>query len=424
MKRLGYLLCLILALASCDGSKRAVPEGERISVLQTQSTPLETTSSHRFVPARAVQVLDWPQNNYNSENLMPVADIKPPFKQVYEVSGGRSFDNTSYTMARPVVLNETVYTIDAKLSVQAYQVSTGQKRWRTSLQSHNETAVKGTGLAVTSDCVFATLGRGAVYALSPTDGHILWQVDMNEAIRTAPTVKNGRVFILSATNKLTVLEAKTGKTLWTYQALKSKASLFGMAQPAVSGAIVVVAFSSGEVTAFQVSDGSIIWSHMLLPERRFSAIGELTHITAAPVIAKGTVFVFSASSKMAAYDLKSGQPKFTKNMGALKTPLISGNALFVLSENKLVSLSLQDGGVFWETSLPETEEEDGFWLTPFLAGDTVALTHSSGKIYFINTKTGALTDVLEIQKPAASPVTAANGLMIWTRDARLSLYKG
>lgn len=135
--------------------------------------------------------------------------------------------------ATPVIDKGVIYSQDLASNVEAIDLKTGDKLWRT---DYNLASAGPNGLTVAAGKVFAATPTAA-FALDQKTGEELWSVELtkNEAdgIDMAPGYHKGLVYVstvpVSATSSgysethagmLYALDAKTGKKRWTFNTIK------------------------------------------------------------------------------------------------------------------------------------------------------------------------------------------------------------
>jgi len=267
-------------------------------------------------------------------------------------------------------------------------------------------------------------------ALDPADGKVIWRSSVGAPVRSAPTVSDGRVFVVTVENELAVLAADDGRRLWVHNGIPETASLLGSASPAVEGEVVVVAYSSGELYALTVETGRPLWSDNLASTRNVDAVSTLADIRGWPVIDRGRVFAASHSGRMAAIDLRSGERAWEQELGSTHSLWVAGDYVYILSnDNELICLTRNEGKVRWVRLLPSYENEKKrkdpmTWAGPVLGGDRLIVLSSDGGAVSISPYTG---DPLGREDMSAggyfAPVIADNSLYVLTDDAKLSAYR-
>ena len=108
------------------------------------------------------------------------------------------------------------------------------------------------------------------------------------AARAQPTIGGGRVFVGSPSGLVYALDAKSGCTIWAFQA--SSAVRSGLAIGAQPGGGTVAYFGDGRanVYAIDAADGSLLWSRSVDDH-------PMAHVTAAPTLFENRLYVTLAS---------------------------------------------------------------------------------------------------------------------------------
>ncbi len=438
-----FVLCL-MSLTGCSKvtgifdskEEQRILEGDRISVLQLQKsltadTPLQV--GEQFAFPTAWQNKAWPQAggypNHSMQNLSLSGD---ELQRIWSTNIGRGSTDELPLTAQPVVADDRIFTLDTKNKVSALDATTGKKLWSVNVKSTDEDdPVIGGGLAFAHKVLFVTNGYDEVLALSPENGETLWRKTLPSPSRAAPTILSGRVYISTIDSRLVALDEKDGSSLWEYRGIGESAGLFGAASPAANKDIVVPVFSSGEVTALRVENGSVAWSDNLSNVRRFGGgLESMSDITAMPILDQGVVVAMSFGGKLVAIDERTGTRIWQRDIGGSQTPWIVGNNLFVLSsDNQLIGLSLLDGAIFWITELPRFEDEEDKedpvqWTAPVLASSRLILASSHGMLAEVNPHNGDIIRQSKIKKDVhIAPLISKNKLYLLSDDGTLIAYQ-
>jgi outer membrane protein assembly factor BamB len=427
------LVSLLLAGCSWFDSKKQPLSGERISVLsldrQLEPDP-DLAKIPISLPAPVVNP-DWPEPGGYPNHAMQHLSLPDSLTQVWKASTGEGASRYSRVLSHPIVEKGRVYVMDGAVQVSAYDTATGDRLWQVDLKPEDERGTSfGGGVAFWNDRLFASTGYAQVLALDPADGKVIWRSSVGAPVRSAPTVSDGRVFVVTVENELTVLAADDGRRLWVHNGIPETASLLGSASPAVEGEVVVVAYSSGELYALTVETGRPLWSDSLASTRSVNAVSSLADIRGWPVIDRGRVFAASHSGRMAAIDLRTGERAWEQELGSTHSLWVAGDYVYVLStDNELICLTRNEGKVRWVRLLPSYENEKKrkdpmTWAGPVLGGDRLIVLSSDGGAISVSPYTG---DPLGRQEMSAggyfAPVIADNSLYVLTDDAKLSVYR-
>ena len=222
------------------------------------------------------------------------------------------------------------------------------------------------------------------------------------------------------------MDSGDGRVLWEHSGVSDNASLVGAASPAANQDIVVPVFSSGEIMALRIENGSVAWTDNLSNIRGLGGLSTITDIKALPVIDKGLILAISFSGRFVAIDERTGTRVWQREISGSQTPWMAGNHIFVLSsENQLIAMGRETGSIRWITELPRFEDEDPLVFTgPVLAGGRLILAGTDGRIIEVAPETG---DILR-QWDAGNtitipPIIAGETLYLLERDGTLSAYR-
>jgi outer membrane protein assembly factor BamB len=433
---LPLLLAAAISLSGCDDlfkSAKVKLPGERISVLALEKELEPDPDLARVVVAlpHPVTNRDWPQaGGVPSHNIGHPA-LPDDLTVAWQAGIGEGASRFAQVLAGPVVADGVVYAMDAKSLVTAIDATDGKQVWQTDITPEDdESQAWGGGIGVDRGHVYVDSGFGQVLSLDTADGKILWRVNAGAPLRGAPTIADGRVFVVTVDNELLVLSTDDGHKLWAYDAIPESAQIAGSASPAIEAGVVVATFSSGEITALRVENGRVLWTDSLAATRRFDAISTLADIRGRPVIDRGRVYAVSHSGRMAALDIRTGERVWEQDIGGIYTPWAAGDFLYVLSiSNQLICLTRSDGRIRWITQLDSWENMDSqsgplHWAGPLLAGDRLIAVASNGAAWSVSPYTGQVLGQVDL--PAGSflsPVVADNTLYLMTNDANLTALR-
>ena len=426
-----------LSLPACgvgnlfDDDEAPPLEGERISVLELQQS-LEPDDP--VLEAQGLIAPDewmnefWPQaGGYPNHSMQNLALSPGELKEIWNADIGDGETDELPLITQPIIVDGRIFTLDTESHLSAFNVENGKQLWRVEINPEDEDdPVIAGGIASSGGYLFVTNGFNEVLAVNPADGGIIWRQNIPAASRAAPTVIDDRVFVVTLDSRLLALNAADGRVLWEYTGISDDASLVGAASPAANNDIVVPVFSSGEITALRVENGSVAWSDNLSNVRSFGGLSTITDIRALPVIDKGIVFAVSFSGRLVAIDERTGTRIWQREISSSQTPWMAGNHIFVLSsENQLIALGRDNGSIRWVTKLPRFDDDEPVVLTgPVLAGGRLIVAGTDGRIYEIAPENGEIRREWDAGATITIPPIVAGGkLYLLSRDASLTAYR-
>lgn len=432
-------LCLPL-LAGCDTlnevfgveQEEALP-GTRIAVIQgnTGLAPDPEVAERPIVLPEPYINGGWPQAGGSTAHAMYHLALSDAPQRIWSVGIGEGNEDDAALLAQPIVVGDTVFTMDSRATIAARRQSDGGAFWEVDLTPEDDDdGFFGGGLGFDDGTLYVTTGFGKVYALEGTSGAIKWERALPAPMRAAPTISGGRVFVVTLDNQSFALAAADGRVLWDHTGIQEPASILGTASPAVSGSVVIVPYTSGEIYALQVENGRVIWSDSLAAVRRTDPLSDIAQVRGLPVIDRGLVFIVSHAGRTAAIDIRRGSRIWEREVGGTETPWAAGEFLYlVTNEAELVCLTREEGAVRWVTALPryqdpEDKEDIITWYGPLLASDRLIVAGSHGEAYAVSPYDGKIIGVIDLPSGAAiTPVLANNTLYFVSSDADLEALR-
>jgi outer membrane protein assembly factor BamB len=213
----------------------------------------------------------------------------------------------------------------------------------------------------------------------------LWKQPVGEG-HSSPVVAKGRVYLFTAgpnkgksEEELGCFDAATGKPIWskTYERSNFK-SLFGngpRATPAVVDGKVYTFGITGLLTCFDADNGNQVWQLDTLKE--FDAKNLFFGASCSPLIVGNRILVNvgGKDASIVAIDKNNGKvlwhkldDKASYSSGIVIKKGGVEQAIFLTAKG-LVSLSPEDGKVFWQHPLVDSLNESS--TTPVVIGDTL-----------------------------------------------------
>ena len=433
------IMIAALSLSSCDwikevsGQKEVLLPGQRIPVMLNEG---ELHADPRVSDLRVLlptprENPNWTQAGGNATHSMHHLKIRNTVVEAWDQSIGEGSSDERRLVARPVVADGYVFTMDAEFEVNAFEISTGKQVWNydPNVPEEDEETFGG-GLAYEGGRVFMSTGFGKIIALRADNGAELWRGNLLGPSRSSPTVGGGRVFAVTIDNQTVAFDEESGKKLWTHSGISESAGLLGGGSPALVGNTVISPYSSGELVALRVTNGRVVWSDSLVAVRRTDTLSTVAHIRGHPVVDRGVVYAISHSGRLVAIDLRTGARVWDRSIGGSETPWVAGNFIYVLSnQGDLYCLTRLGGRVRWVQSLPkyeDPEDKDGpiKWFGPVLASDRLMVVGNHGEVLSVSPYTGAFLSKLELtDKLSVAPVVASGSVFFLSDDADLIVYR-
>lgn len=431
---------MILALCACSKVNSIFDpdqdetrlEGQRISVLELQKGLEPEGQQRELVAPDPWNNAFWPQAGGYPNHSMQNLALSRELNRAWKVSIGAGGSGALPLTAQPVVAEGRVYTLDTDFNLRAFDVQNGKALWKTGVENEEEddNVISG-GIGYANGFLFVTNGYDELLKVKAADGKIVWRKNLPAPSRAAPTIMGGRIFVTTLDNRVVALDENTGDRQWIYVGIAETAGLLGAANPAANTQVAVAVFSSGEITALRVENGTVAWSDNIASFREFGGgLESLSDIRALPVLDRNLVITLGFGGKLVAFDETTGARVWQREIGGAETPWIAGNFLFVLSNDKqLIALDTKDGRIVWVTPLPRylnesKREKPIVWKAPVMGSGNLIVAGTGGNFIELDARNGKILRRWEAGKsPAVPPVIAANTLFVLSEDGTLTAYR-
>jgi len=409
-------------------SARVAP-GQRIPVLSSDQnlTPAPALKGVDFALPPPQHLADWPVPGGNLEQAVDHIDAGAELKVEWRHKIGAGVSKFTHIMAPPVVGDGHIFAMDGRARVTALDAASGKEVWSADLSDKKgpDREAFGGGIAFGDGMIFVSSGYRFVAALDAKTGHLVWRVPTSSPVHGAPTVAQGKVYVIDVVDQLQVYDEKTGSSVWTYQPLEEPARMLIASSPAVSGEEVVAPFASGELVALSTANGTDLWTDVLSLTNRNNALSEIRDISGRPAIYRGFVYAGSHSGVMTAVDLRTGATAWSLPLAMISSPWPAGDVVYAISETGDVVCAARDSGqIYWIRRLnePLRKKFRSNWSGPILASNRLLLVSDKGVILALDPHTGKDLKTVKLgpkQGAFLSPIASGGLLYILADDGEL-----
>jgi outer membrane protein assembly factor BamB len=234
-----------------------------------------------------------------------------------------SFPLRAEGLGKPIIQNGAVYFIAGNNAAYALKSETGEQMW---LYNRNDAAsltVRG-GAEPTylNGQVLFGFSDGYIVALDAARGVVAWEKQLGAGARfkdvdSKPVVDGDRIFVSNYDGNLYCLNAKDGKTLWSFEE-------GGYTPVTVLNDVVYYSTSTSAVVALDRTSGKLMWRKALAGS-----------IASQPIYHKGLIIYGEWEGQLRAVDARSGADVagYATGRGVTSTPVLDekNNMAYVMS---------------------------------------------------------------------------------------------
>ena len=320
--------------------------------------------------------------------------------------------NLPINLSGPFHYEGLVYQGDSAGFMRAYNAENGRVIWE-----HDE----GEGFHAQAglfdkNIIYGTV-NGRVIARHYLTGDLAYAIDLGTSVESAPTFHKGRAIFHLRNHKLVVLDAKTGKVMWTYQRnVPFKTTLQRVSRPVIYDQKIYVGFADGNAVCLSFNDGQLIWEKKLATGSKFIDV-DLT-----PEFHKGKLYIGSLAGQLNVLNPKTGAllRKFT--FDAARAPYFDSKyALLGTLEGEFVILNENDEVVRIHKLGEYPITSIASWKNAWAIGTT------EGKLYSVDKKTLEIKSVFDLGSYASAIFApfeiAEDKLIVFSSRNRLYVFQ-
>lgn len=435
----------LLAFTSCSNisdlwlgdEKKEKLAGERVSIYSSRiSNNVDEEYNKTTISIPEPTILTALENSSGINSVIyPNLKLETDYKASKEFSfmSARIFPN----ITPPLFLEDKIVILDTSGKLLAYNSNTGKKLWEaTSIRKsyssgflHISPDFYYGGMAYNEDTLYITQGTNTIYAISMSDGSIIWSKEIASPTRATPLLVGDYLVIQTLDNSTYALNRTNGEIVWSHFGVKSEVSTVETSSPLFVNNIILVQYSNGEVVGLEVNTGN-----ELLTLNNYSGLERLNtnryvHSVVHKVILDESILIFyDNEGVVSAFDLKDGVQLWSKSLGFNKPLWSCGELIIGVNDTKqLLVLNKYNGKVKWQTNLKEFEDkkskQDTFWSEPIVAEGKVLVVNSQGKLLEFNINTGE--NILQkqvIKGVYLSPIIVNEKLYLISSEGKIIEY--
>jgi outer membrane protein assembly factor BamB len=226
--------------------------------------------------------------------------------------------------------------------------------------------------------------------------------------------------------------------------------------PLIHEDLVYVGKSTGEMVAFQLSNGRKVWSkqdnggyhskpipfkdliiygniegrvtarHYLTGKLKYSVDLDAS-VESPPVIYKGRMFFHLRNHKIFCLDVRTGKilwaykrsVPYLTTLQRVSTPVAYRGKLYVgFADGYVASFGIEDGILLWEKKIARGNKFVDVDMSPVIHENRLYISSLSSQLNVLNAQTGRLLQTVPLT-PSRSPIITKGGILIGTLDGEL-----
>lgn len=319
----------------------------------------------------------------------------------------------------PATDDHLLYAAGHDGRISAINIETGKKIWS---QRYKDLPFSS-NIALTSHELYLGTDDAQIVKLDKVSGAIVWTKSVPSTVIAAPIATSDEVFSKTINGEITVLNTKTGDTIWNYQQTLPSLILRDTSNPVLQDNALLIGFSNGTLIGFDQTSGNNIWTKQVsLPEGK-TDVERMADISATPKVVDNTVYAAAYQGAIIAFNLQTQDTLWSANVSTYNDFTISDNAIFVGdTQGNVVAIDRASGTILWKQDALRYR-----YLTAptYIGNDMIAIADKEGYLHILDAKTGQFIARTSVNSDGI--ITAplyVNGLtIIQANDGHLYAYK-
>ena len=400
------LLLSIFLLSSCalfDDEDETILPGKRESIYESEEK-LILKANKKIKLEEPKIISSWSQQHQNLKNHLFHFKSKTTLKLKERIRLGNINLDKIQHITPPIILDSTIFYSDNNFSVISKNLDTGKFNWKIKLEFEKEENFPlVSGFFLDKKTLFFSTGLGNIYAVDAIKGKVKWFKKFGIQFSRPPVVSKDKIFLVSDDNQLYAINKINGDVVWSHLGNIEELSIIGGSKPALDEGIIVVSYSSGEIFAFDETNGSVIWFDNISTSSFFSKTN-INDIQSPICIEEGKLFVPTFSNKLLVYDLKTGKKLWDVKLSSISPMVISGETIYVIDINsKLMSIDKVSGKLLWAVQLRSKKGSAEInWSGPLLSSYKLLVVSSEGSVLSLSPFTGKTISKIKFKESFVS----------------------
>lgn len=322
-----------------------------------------------------------------------------------------------YNKLGPVGYSGKVFAADSRGLVKAFEISTGKEIWQTNVGSE----LFG-GVAAGSGIIVIGSTEAEVIVLDAETGVEKWRNLVSSEIISAPAIGEGKVVTRTIDGKLFAMDAKTGERIWLYDRSVPALTLRGTSSVSLSRGAAVTGFANGKIAVFILETGQAVWEKRVATSSGRSELDRVVDVDATPVLFGDVIYAVTFKGNIGAFNLANGEVLWQRELSSYQNMSVDGQYISVTdSRSNVKVLNRRTGATVWIQSALHDRR-----LTATVAfGDYFVAGDYEGYLHWFSRNEGHLVSRNSLGGGGiiADPVVVGDVMFISTRNGRLYSFK-
>lgn len=360
------------------------------------------------------------KDNAPSPMSIPEFEAKNNIDVIWQerIGSGTNKEALMFYLQTGVIDGEPAFFVnDHQNRVFARRLDDGRSLWQVKLNKK-----LNAGVGIDERHVYVVSNDGTVYALDINNGQIIWEQPLIAEVLAPPVIGEGRVIIHTSDSRVLALSPETGEEIWEFLTLAPPLTLRGSSTPKIIDDVVVTGLSNGHLVAIEIGEGRLLFDYPIATPRGRTEIERLVDINGQIGFDNGVIYVVTYQGKMLAFDVRTGQTLWSRDMSSYRGLSVDSKAVYVTDTDSVIwALDKKTGYTLWQ----QDELQYRQLTVPVSYKNSILVGDFEGNAITLDSQTGVLQNVTQIDDSGInSPmVTSSKGVLVYGVSGRTGLIE-
>ncbi len=401
-----FLLIIIccITLFSCNGGKKT-----KNLVDFTPKLSQEMQAFQYILPNKTVSTDIWDDN----------INLQPSNLSISNFSGKFNTINIPTLQSPPIIVKNTLFFIDTKGIVRAYQLEPWKLLWSYDIDQSNKYKYFSGGIVYNENLLYITNGSRYLITVNANTGHEIWRKKFSDLLIIPPFIYDQKIVVQNISNELSIIDSN-GNLIFQYGNIPATLFLKTSAKPIVTNNKLIISDSAGQFSAIEIDKKQLLWQINLIKAE--NDIPDLipVNLIHTPIVDRDIIYAAVSNGLLMKLDVLDGNYYWKRQILDIQTMNKAGNLLFVTTNGKQVAaISTDTAKVVWTTDLESKNKKITQFLSPIIINDKLVIINNIGKLYILSPVTGKIIKTLSIKTNALSFAATKSRFYIFTKNSIL-----
>ncbi len=311
------------------------------------------------------------------------------------------------------LVGEVAFLANSSGEVIALDSTTGENIWRTNLA---EPLSAGVG----ADGRYVAVVNKENQLIVLDYGKPLWREKLNAVTITPPLVAGGRVFTVSSDYSINAFDVRDGSLIWS-QKKTSESLVLGQAGLFFASSDRLMVGVGGRLLAMNPNTGGTVWDSALASSRGTNEVERLVDLLSGYSKSANQVCMRSYLTNISCVDVLQGKILWSKNaQGAVGLTGDNETLIGVEDNGQLIAFNRSNGDKLWFSD----RLRNRVLSPPLLIGRSIVVGDDLGNLFFLSKNDATLLNKINLsgEKISFAPIVAGKTLLVVTGSGSVFGY--